>query len=79
MKQWTKPIYDDVGMTQWYWRVIGIENFQLGERIEIGSFTIIDAKEGVIIEDDVKIAHFIQKGLQEESWLNEKYGGLKST
>ena len=55
MKQWTKPIYDDVGMTQWYWRVIGIENFQLGERIEIGSFTIIDAKEGVIIEDDVKI------------------------
>ena len=32
----------------------------------------------LIVEDDVKIAHFIQKGLQEESWLNEKYGGLNN-
>ena len=36
-------------------RVIGIENFKLGERVEIGSFTIIDAKEGITIEDNVKI------------------------
>lgn len=42
-------------MTKWYWRVINVKKFQLGERVEIGSFTIIDAKEGVIIEDDVKI------------------------
>ena len=55
MKTWTKPTYDEDGMTQWYWRVIGIENFILGERVEIGSFTIIDAKEGVTIEDNVKI------------------------
>ena len=55
MKTWTKPIFDENGMTQWYWRVIGIENFKLGERVEIGSFTIIDAKEGVTIEDNVKI------------------------
>ncbi len=55
MKPWIKPIYDEGGMTQWYWRVIGIENFNLGERVEIGSFTIIDAKEGITIEDNVKI------------------------
>jgi len=55
MKMWIKPIYDDNGMTQWYWRVIYVENFKLGERVEIGSFTIIDAKEGVTIEDNVKI------------------------
>ena len=55
MRTWTGPIYDDHGMTQWYWRVLGIENFKLGDRVEIGSFTVIDAKEGVIIEDDVKI------------------------
>jgi len=62
MKTWTKPTYDEDGMNQWYWRVIqwywrviGIENFKLGERVEIGSFTIIDAKEGVTIEDNVKI------------------------
>jgi len=55
MKMWIKPIYDDNGMTQWYWRVIYVENFKLGERVEIGSFTIIDAKEGVTIENNVKI------------------------
>ena len=55
MTVWTKPVYDENGMTQWYWRVVGVENFKLGERVEIGSFTIIDAKEGVTIEDNVKI------------------------
>ena len=55
MTIWTKPIFDENGMTQWYWRVICVENFKLGERVEIGSFTIIDAKEGVTIEDNVKI------------------------
>ena len=55
MTVWIKPIYDENGMTQWYWRVIRVENFKLGERVEIGSFTIIDAKEGVTIEDNVKI------------------------
>jgi acetyltransferase-like isoleucine patch superfamily enzyme len=55
MTVWTKPIYDENGMTKWYWRVIRVENFKLGERVEIGSFTIIDAKEGVTIEDNVKI------------------------
>ena len=55
MTIWTKPIFNENGMTQWYWRVIRVENFKLGERVEIGSFTIIDAKEGVTIEDNVKI------------------------
>ncbi len=42
-------------MTQWGWRVVGLDNFTLGNNVEIGSFTVIDAKEGVTIEDDVKI------------------------
>jgi len=49
------PIYDDYGMTQWHWIVRHKHNLKLGNNTEIGSFTIIDAKEGVIIEDDVKI------------------------
>ncbi len=55
MKTWAKPIYDENGMTQWHWRVVGLNNFILGNNVEIGSFTIIDAKEGVTIEDNVKI------------------------
>lgn len=55
MTEWIEPKYDKYGMTQWSWRVVGKENFILGKNVEIGSFTIIDAKEGVVIEDDVKI------------------------
>jgi len=55
MATWTKPTFDKNGMTQWYWRVTNIENFNLGNQVEIGSFTVIDAKYGVTIEDNVKI------------------------
>ena len=55
MKKWIRPIYDDFGMSQWNWRVIDVEKFTLGDRVEIGSFTVIDAKEKVVIEDNVKI------------------------
>ena len=52
---WTKPIYDENGMTQWFWRVTHRENFSLGNKVEIGSFTVIDAKHGIEIQDNVKI------------------------
>jgi len=50
-----EPIYDEIGMTQWFWRVTTREKFSLGSNVEIGSFTIIDAKNSVSIEDNVKI------------------------
>ena len=50
-----EPEYDEVGMTQWFWRVSHRQNFQLGTNVEIGSFTMIDARNGVTIEDDAKI------------------------
>jgi len=52
---WIKPIFDENGMTQWFWRVTHRENFSLGNNVEIGSFTIIDAMNSVNIEDNVKI------------------------
>lgn len=54
-RKWAKPRYDKYGMTQWSWRVIDLDNFVLGEKVEIGTFTVIDAKSGVVIEDQVKI------------------------
>jgi len=50
-----KPIFDKMGFTQWMWRVLYKENLKLGKKTEIGSFTVIDAKNGVVIEDNVKI------------------------
>jgi len=53
--EWVAPEFDDMGMTQWGWRVAHRDNFKLGENVEIGSFTMIDARNGVIVENDVKI------------------------
>ena len=52
---WSEPIFDEFGMTQWFWRVTHKENFRLGKNVEIGSFTIIDATNSVNIEDNVKV------------------------
>ena len=54
-EEWIKPEFDEFGMTQWYWRVVNHENFTLGDKVEIGSFSVIDAKYGVEIQDNVKI------------------------
>jgi acetyltransferase-like isoleucine patch superfamily enzyme len=50
-----RPSFNEKGLTQWYWRVLHRENLRLGENTEIGSFSVIDAQEGVDIGDDVKI------------------------
>ena len=52
---WVAPEFDEIGMTQWFWRVSHRENFKLGNNVEIGSFIMIDARKGVTIEDDVKV------------------------
>lgn len=54
-KKYIKPRFNKMGLTQWYWRVLHPENFKLGENVQIGSFTVIDAIKEVKIEDNVKI------------------------
>jgi acetyltransferase-like isoleucine patch superfamily enzyme len=53
--KWIDPEYNQYGITQWGWRVNNREYFKLGNNVRIGSFTMIDAKNGVEIEDDVMI------------------------
>lgn len=50
-----KPRYNRYGMTQWYWIVRHRRNFKLGKDTQIGSFTLIDAGDGVEIQDKVKV------------------------
>jgi acetyltransferase-like isoleucine patch superfamily enzyme len=50
-----EPRYTDYGMTQWHWLVRYRESFKLGENTQIAPFTVIDAMNGVTIEDNVKI------------------------
>ena len=50
-----KPKFDKMGFTQWQWRVLHPENLKLGKNTQIGTFTVIDALDGVEIENNVKI------------------------
>ena len=52
---WKKPDIEDGKLTKWNWMVQNKEGLMLGERTDIGAFTYINAKHGVIIEDLVQI------------------------
>jgi acetyltransferase-like isoleucine patch superfamily enzyme len=52
---WVPPVYNEYGITQWGWRVNHRENFIMADNAWIGSFTSIEAKSGVEIQDDVII------------------------
>jgi len=54
-KEWRYPEFDERGFTKWSWCVQYRENFKLGRFVDIGAFTYINAKYGVVIEDFVQI------------------------
>jgi len=54
-KNWEYPEIEEGKLTKYNWIVRHKENFKLGKKTDIGAFCYINAKEGVIIEDDVQI------------------------
>src|SRR3989338_8005569 len=54
-QNWQKPELKDNQPTPWNWVVKGVEHFTLGNKTDIGAFTYINAKNGVVIEDEVQI------------------------
>ncbi len=54
-KNWKHPDIDDGKPTKYYWIVQNKDGFELGSKTDIGAFTYINAKYGVIIEDHVQI------------------------
>jgi len=52
---WQKPSFDKKGMTKWQWMCQNHENLNLGENTDIGAFTYINARFGVIIEAEAQI------------------------
>ena len=53
--EWIKPEIEDGKLTKYNWLVQYSDNLKLGDRTDIGAFTYINAKYGVIIEDNVQI------------------------
>lgn len=54
-KNWQKPEFDNKGMTQWNWMCQYHENLQLGNKVDIGAFSYLNAKYGIVIEAGVQI------------------------
>ena len=52
---WTPPEIEERKLNQYHWLVLHKEKLQLGKNTDLGAFTLLDASEGVIIEDGVKI------------------------
>ncbi len=54
-KEWKPPRIIDGKPTKYQWIVKHKKKFYLGDKTDIGAFTYINAKNGVIIEDFVQI------------------------
>ena len=54
-KEWKYPNIKEGELTEYNWMVQYKENLKLGFKTDIGAFTYINAKKGVIIEDYVEI------------------------
>ncbi|MCK4781634.1 acyltransferase [Candidatus Parcubacteria bacterium] len=54
-KKWKKPKIEDGKLTKYNWLIQNKKNLKLGEYTDIGAFTYINAKYGVVIEDYVQI------------------------
>jgi len=54
-KKWNYPKFNNKNMTKWNWMCQNNENLKIGEYVDIGAFTYINAKHGVSIEKNVQI------------------------
>ncbi len=52
---WKAPKIKERELTKYHWLVQNAHNLKFGKYTDIGAFTYINAKNGVIIEDEVQI------------------------
>ena len=54
-KNWEYPVIEENKLTKYHWLVQHKDRLKLGYETDIGAFTYINARNGVIIEDNVQI------------------------
>lgn len=54
-KKWRPPLISEGKLTRYYWLVQNVKGLKLGKLTDIGAFTYINSKYGVILEDNVQI------------------------
>jgi len=71
-QNWKPPKIEEGKLTKYNWLVQHKKNLQLGRQTDIGAFTYINAKNGVVIEDDVQIGSHC--AIYSISTIDEKQG-----
>ena len=71
-KNWKKPTIKEGKPTKYNWVVQNVKNLVLGDKTDIGAFTYINAKNGVVIEDGVQIGS--QSSIYSISTIDGKEG-----
>ena len=52
---WQPPKFDDKGLTRWNWMCQHRRNLTIRKGSDVGAFTYINAKYGVLIDEEVEI------------------------
>jgi len=73
-KEWKSPKIEEGKLTKYNWMVQNKDGFKLGYKTDIGAFTYINAKNGVVIEDFVQIGSHCS--LYSESTIDNKVGQI---
>jgi len=71
-KEWEYPKIEEGKLTKYSWMVQNKDGLKLGYKTDIGAFTYINAKNGVIIEDFVQVGS--NCSLYSESTIDNKVG-----
>jgi acetyltransferase-like isoleucine patch superfamily enzyme len=74
-KKWEYPQIEDGKLTKYNWVVQYTSGFELGYETDIGAFTYINARHGVIIEDFVQIGSHCS--IYSISTIDNKKGPVK--
>jgi len=72
--KWKQPTFDKNDTTQWNWMCQHHMNLKLGNSVDIGAFTYINAKKGVTMGDYVQIGSHCS--LYSISTIDNKEGNI---
>jgi acetyltransferase-like isoleucine patch superfamily enzyme len=73
-KNWKQPEFDSEDMTRWNWMCQHHDKLKLGQYVDVGAFTYINAKYGVKIEKNVQIGSHCS--LYSDSTIDNKKGEI---
>lgn len=73
-KEWVAPEIRERELTKWHWLVFHEKKLQIGKNTDIGAFTLLEASQGIIIEDEVQIASHCS--LYSKTTINNKKGKI---